>query len=62
MEPKTPTQSAPAALPCGGQELRCVCRNLLARRCGDLLEFKCRRCKRVLRMKLASDWKVLALD
>lgn len=31
-----------------GGELRCDCGSLLARRIGDRIELKCRRCKRVL--------------
>jgi len=32
----------------GGDDLRCACGSLLARRKGDRLELKCRRCKRVV--------------
>ncbi len=40
--------------PCPGNEacktceLRCECGNLIARRVGDRIELKCRRCKRVI--------------
>ncbi|HYC53604.1 MAG TPA: hypothetical protein VEL28_01515 [Candidatus Binatia bacterium] len=33
-------------------ELRCMCRNLIARRRGRMIELKCRRCKRILRLEL----------
>ena len=32
----------------GGKEVRCDCGCLLAKRVGDTLELKCRRCKRVV--------------
>jgi hypothetical protein len=34
---------------CGdAHDLRCICRNLVARRRGDGIELKCRRCRRLL--------------
>lgn len=42
-----------AAAPCcQGDELRCGCGSLLARRVGARVELKCRRCKRVWTLPL----------
>jgi phage FluMu protein Com len=59
---RTRTPAGPAATPCETHEVRCICRNLIARRSGEVLEFKCRRCKRVLRVRIAGDWEVTADD
>jgi hypothetical protein len=32
---------------CDGDEMRCICGNLIARATPDGIELKCRRCKRV---------------
>jgi hypothetical protein len=36
-------------------ELRCGCGSLVARRCGDTVELKCRRCRRCLYLRLLPD-------
>lgn len=41
---------------CGqGEEVRCFCRNLVARRVGASIELKCRRCRRILLLELVED-------
>lgn len=45
-------EGEPAAPCCQGDELRCGCGSLLARRVGASVELKCRRCKRVWTLPL----------
>jgi hypothetical protein len=41
--------------PCGHSDLRCACGSLLARRVGDAVELKCRRCKRTVLIPFEAD-------
>lgn len=40
---------------CGPSDLRCACGSLLARRIGDAVELKCRRCKRTVLIPFETD-------
>lgn len=44
------------------EEVRCGCGSLLARRNGDLIELKCRRCRRRVLLRLLPDGGVELLD
>jgi hypothetical protein len=44
----------PHSLALEGDELRCPCGSLLAKRVGEHLELKCRRCKRTLLVQIIS--------
>jgi hypothetical protein len=44
-----------AAAPGADDELRCGCGSLMARRRGDTVELKCRRCRRRLYLQLLPD-------
>jgi len=57
-----PPSPSPAANAPECRDVRCLCRNLLAREKGGFLELKCRRCKRMLRVRLDRNWTVIAGD
>jgi hypothetical protein len=44
-----------AAVPGGGESLRCVCGSMLARRVAGGIELKCRRCKRTVIVAIEPD-------
>jgi len=48
----TPTSTSGTDAVGGENELRCRCGSLLARLSGSALELKCRRCKRIVVVKL----------
>jgi hypothetical protein len=44
---------------CGdAHDLRCICRNLVARRRGNGIELKCRRCRRLLLLEFVEGGRV----
>lgn len=56
MSERTPISSEPGSdRPCGPSDLRCACGSLLARRVGDAVELKCRRCKRTVLIPFEAD-------
>ena len=56
MSDRPPISSEPGSeRPCGPSDLRCACGSLLARRVGDAVELKCRRCKRTVLIPFETD-------
>jgi hypothetical protein len=47
-DPNVAADSEPLAHGCAHDDLRCACGSLLARRVGNSVELKCRRCKRTV--------------
>ena len=58
----TPTSSTGPTSVVPANEMRCRCGSLLARLCGSALELKCRRCKRIVVVKLRGRMLGAALD
>ena len=57
MSERFPISSEPrgSETACGPSDLRCACGSLLARRVGDAVELKCRRCKRTVLIPFEAD-------
>lgn len=51
-----------SARPTGADEVRCPCGSLLARRSGDVIELKCRRCRRCVFLRLLANHRVEVWD
>lgn len=56
------TTRTPSLPSCHSQETRCECGQLIAKVCGDGIELKCKRCKRIVVIPFSSieGWNAVA--
>lgn len=56
------TTRTPSLPSCPSQETRCECGQLIAKVCGDGIELKCKRCKRIVVIPFSSieGWNAVA--